>query len=152
MVAVSSDPTTEPAGFSTEVEVRYAETDQMGVVHHAVYPVWFELARTRLCAQSGFPYIDIEEMGYALMVTALELRFRRSATYGDTVSIGCRLTRFASRALRFDYEVTREGEPLATGSTDHVWIDRRTGRPCRAPKDLREAFESLADRSDPPAG
>ena len=65
-----------------DVEVRYAETDQMGVVHHANYVIWFELARTSLCALSGFHYAEIEALGYLLMVTGVEVRYHRPARYG----------------------------------------------------------------------
>jgi acyl-CoA thioester hydrolase len=126
------------------VEVRYAETDQMGVVHHAVYAVWFEMARTALCVETGFHYAEIERLGYLLMVTGLEVRFVKPARYGETVDVTCRLERLASRALRFAYEVTRGGERLATGSTDHLWVARESGRPCRIPEVLRPGFEALS--------
>jgi acyl-CoA thioester hydrolase len=128
----------------TEIEVRYAETDQMGVVHHANYVVWFELARTRLCALSGFHYADIEKMGYLLMVTGVEVSYRRPARYGDRVRVVCWGDRLASRALRFAYEVRNGGELLVTGATDHVWVESATGRPCRIPEPLREPFRKLA--------
>ncbi len=66
-----------------DVEVRYAETDQMGVVHHANYVIWFELARTSLCSLSGFHYAEIEALGYLLMVTGVEVRYHRPARYGE---------------------------------------------------------------------
>lgn len=128
----------------TEIEVRYAETDQMGVVHHANYVVWFELARTRLCALSGFHYADIEKMGYLLMVTGVQVSYRRPARYGDTVRVLCWGERLASRGLRFAYEVRHSDELLVTGATDHVWIESATGRPCRIPEPLREPFRKLA--------
>ncbi len=132
------------------VEVRYAETDQMGVVHHAVYAVWFEMARTALCLETGFHYADIERLGYLLMVTGLEVRFGQPARYGETVEVTCRLERLASRGLRFGYEVSRAGERLATGATEHLWVSRATGRPCRIPDVLRPGFEALAaERSRP---
>ncbi|HEX7181485.1 MAG TPA: thioesterase family protein [Thermoanaerobaculia bacterium] len=134
----------EPVRSTTEVEVRYAETDQMGVVHHANYVVWFELARTRLCASSGYHYADIEKMGYLLMVTGVEVRYRRSARYGDVVRVVCWNERLGSRGLRFTYEVYKEDELLATGATEHVWIESASGRPCRIPEPLREPFRKLA--------
>ena len=134
----------EPIRTSLDIEVRYAETDQMGVVHHANYVVWFELARTRLCALSGFHYADIEKMGYLLMVTGLEVRYRRSARYGDTVTVTCWGERLASRGLRFAYEVRNGDELLATGNTDHLWIEKASGRPCRISEPLREPFVRLA--------
>jgi acyl-CoA thioester hydrolase len=134
----------EPTRCATDVEVRYAETDQMGVVHHANYIVWFELARTRLCALSGFHYADIEKMGYLLMVTGVEARYRRPARYGETVRVVCWGERLASRGVRFAYEVFHGDELLATGATDHIWIESATGRPCRTPEPLREPFRKLA--------
>ena len=128
-----------------DVEVRYAETDQMGVVHHANYVVWFELARTRLCRLTGHHYSDIERGGHLLMVTGVECRYLRSALYGDTVQIQCHLAKMGSRNLRFEYRVSREGQELARGATDHLWVKKDTGRPCRVPEDLAEAFQSLVN-------
>jgi acyl-CoA thioester hydrolase len=133
-----------PLRVELDVEVRYAETDQMGVVHHSVYLVWFELARTRLCLESGHHYADVEKLGYYLVVTRTETRFLAGATYGDTVRVVCWLDRMGSRGLRFAYEVRRGGEAIATGATEHVWVDRESGRPCRIPEVLREPFTRLA--------
>ncbi|HEV2852343.1 MAG TPA: thioesterase family protein [Thermoanaerobaculia bacterium] len=134
----------EPVRTAIDVEVRYAETDQMGIVHHANYVVWFELARTRLCSVSGFHYADVERGGYFLMVTGVEARYHRPARYGDVVQVHCWCERMGSRGLRFAYEVRNGEERLVTGATDHVWIDKATGKPCRTPEVLREPFEWLA--------
>ncbi|MGE5234695.1 MAG: acyl-CoA thioesterase [Acidobacteriota bacterium] len=133
-----------PLRTAVDIEVRYAETDQMGVVHHANYLVWFELARTRLCRESGFHYADIERLGYLLMVTGAELRYRRGAHYGDTVSVDCWLERMSSRGLRFAYEVWRGDDLLAEGATEHLWVEKASGKPCRTPAALREPFARLA--------
>ena len=138
--------TTPPVRAEVEIEVRYAETDQMGVVHHANYLVWFELARTNLCTVSGFHYAEIERLGYHLMVTAADARYRRGARYGDRLRVVAWVARLASRGLRFAYEVHRDDELLATGSTEHVWVDATTGRLCRTPEALREPFAQLAGR------
>ena len=137
-------PAPEPVELTTDVEVRYAETDQMAVVHHAQYPVWFEIARTRLCAESGWHYADIERLGFHLMVTGVEVSYRRPARYGDTVQVACSIARLGTRGLSFAYRVTRGGERLAAGATDHVWVEAATGRPCRMPEPLREPFARLA--------
>jgi acyl-CoA thioester hydrolase len=136
-----------PVRSTTEVEVRYAETDQMGVVHHANYLVWFELARTRLCTLSGFHYQEIEDLGYHLMVTSCQVDYRRGARYGDTLEIDAWLADLASRRLRFAYEVRRGVELLATGLTEHVWVEAASGRLCRTPEPLREPFARLATPS-----
>ena len=134
----------QPTSISIDVEVRYAETDQMGVVHHSNYVVWFELARTRLCATTGWHYADIEKLGYLLMVTAVEVRYRRPARYGQTVQVTCRLARLASRGLTFAYDVTLDGQLLATGKTEHIWVEMATNRPCRTPEPLQEPFARIA--------
>ena len=138
----------EPVRSTTEIEVRYAETDQMGVVHHANYVVWFELARTNLCALSGWHYADIERLGYFLMVTGVEVRYRQPARYGDAVQVVCWGERLASRGVRFAYEVRRGEDLLATGATDHVWVEIATRRPCRTPEPLRGPFQKLAGLAD----
>ena len=142
-----TEPVRTPVRGETEIEVRYAETDQMGVVHHANYVVWFEVARTRLCAASGFHYADVEKMGYLLMVTGVELSYRRSARYGDTVRVVCWTDRMMSRGLRFSYQVLKGEELLATGTTHHVWVESATGIPCLTPEPLREPFRKLAGLS-----
>ena len=134
----------EPTRCATDIEVRYVETDQMGVVHHANYIAWLELARTHLCALSGFRYADIEALGYLLMVTGVDLKYRRPARYGDTVQVICWGERLASRGVRFAYEVRRGDDLLATGHTEHVWIEAASGRPCRLPEQVRAPFERLA--------
>ncbi len=83
-------------------------------------------------------------MGYLLMVTGVEIRYRRSARYGDTVKVVCWNERLGSRGLRFAYEVRNGDEVLATGATEHVWVEAATGRPCRTPEPLREPFRRLA--------
>ncbi|MEO1084020.1 MAG: thioesterase family protein [Acidobacteriota bacterium] len=129
------------------VEVRYAETDAQGVVHHSNYIVWFELARTGLCSMSGHHYAEVEALGFYLVVTRTETRYLKGARYGDTVLVTCRIERLSSRGIRFVYEVKKEDETLATGATEHVWVDRTSGRPCRTPEVLRQPFSRLAGLS-----
>jgi acyl-CoA thioester hydrolase len=132
---------------TTDIEVRYAETDQMGIVHHSNYVVWFELARTNFCALSGHHYADIERLGFRLVVTKVEARYVAPARYGDTVRIECWIDRQGSRGVRFAYAVLRGEERLATGATEHIWCNH-DGKPCRAPEVLRQAFAAMADGED----
>lgn len=130
--------------IDTEIEVRYAETDQMGIVHHSNYVVWFEVARTRLCRETGYHYADIERMGYQLVVTRTETRHLRGARYGETVTVSSRLEKLSSRGMRFAYQV-RNGDTLLTeGATEHVWVEIASGRPCRIPAVLEAPFRALA--------
>ena len=116
----------------------------MGVVHHSVYFVWFELARTRLCLESGHHYAEIEKLGHYLVVTGAEARLLKGARYGDAIGVTCWIDRLRSRGLKFAYEVDRDGEALARGTTDHVWVERASGKPCRIPRRLEAPFASLA--------
>ena len=140
---------TDRTVHTIEAEVRYAETDQMGVVHHANYLVWLELARTALCEVSGHRYADIEKSGLFLMVTGVDVSYREPARYGDTVRVACWTERVASRALDFGYLVERKetdtapSAVLAFGSTHHNWVDRDTGRVCRVTEELETAFRAL---------
>ena len=138
-----------PTHAQVEVEVRYAETDQMGVVHHATYLVWFEVARTRLCALSGFHYAELERRGHLLMVTGAELKFRRSLRYGDTAEVTAWLDHLGSRGMKFAYEVHRTGELCVTGTTEHLWVDASSGRPMRCPAEVEAPFAALAETRSP---
>jgi acyl-CoA thioester hydrolase len=140
--------TDQPAEEAVQVEVRYAETDQMGVVHHAVYPVWFEIARTRLCERTGYHYSEIEELGFRLMVTALTVDYRKPARYGSFVDVKCTIARLATRGITFSYQIESGGQRLATGTTTHVWISVDRGRPCRIPEMLAAPFRKLVGSSD----
>lgn len=130
-----------------EFEVRYAETDRMGIVHHANYLVWFELARTRFCSDAGMPYPQIEELGYFMIITQAQQNYRQSATYGDTVKVACWLDWVASRGLQFGYRVSRGEQVLTTGYTRHLWVKRESRRPCSMPEVLREPYLALAHQT-----
>ena len=117
----------------------------MGVVHHANYIVWCELARTRLCLEAGFHYAEIEKRGLLLLVTGVHLTYRAPARYGDSVRVACWVERVGSRGVTFEYRVEL-GRPadavlLATASTEHVWVDAGTRRTVRFPEELRAPFE-----------
>jgi acyl-CoA thioester hydrolase len=114
------------------------------VVHHSNYLVWFELARTALCRLGGRGYHEIERDGHWLMVTGAELRYRAGARYGDVVQVECWIDQLKSRTLAFRYEVRRLGDLLASGTTDHVWVEAATRRPCRLPESVRSDFERMA--------
>jgi len=116
----------------------------MGVVHHANYIIWFEQARTELCKGSGYHYSEIEELGYFLIVTGVEVRYAKAAHYGTTVQVECWLDRMSSRGLRFAYEVRCDDQKLASGATEHLWVNQETGKPCRTPEPFREPFARLA--------
>lgn len=124
------------------VEVRYAETDQMGVVHHAVYVVWMEAARVEFLKRLGIPYHELERSGIRLPVVELGVTYRASASFGQVVAVSCRLSGVASRAASFRYAVERNGRLLAEGYTRHVCCDL-DGRVVPFPEDLRKLLEGV---------
>lgn len=134
----------------TQVTVRYAETDMMGVVYHGNYLPWFEIGRTTLLREQGLPYRQLEEDGFRLPVLEVAVKYLRPAIYDDTVTIVTTLRERPLLRIRLEYEVYRGEELLATGSTVHAFIDR-SGRPVRPPA----AFSAtMADRfpATPSAG
>lgn len=127
--------------FNTELQVRYAETDMMGVVHHAVYPVWFEVGRTDLMRELGLPYHEVEARGYYLMLSGLNVEYRRAARYGDALTLTTTVHEVRSRTMTFRYELRKADELLATGETRHIATDK-TYRPARLPDDVLELFSA----------
>jgi acyl-CoA thioester hydrolase len=138
----------------SRVRVRYAETDQMGVVYHTHYLVWCEIGRTDFIRQFGATYADLERQGLILPVVDVHVRYLASARYDDTVRIETTLERAGSRFLTFAYEIFREaqgeaeveggGEHLATASVRLVAVDPR-GRPTQVPAELRDRFRAVLD-------
>lgn len=127
--------TLPPLQSRSDLRVRYAETDAMGVAHHANYPVWFEVGRTDLMRELGLPYTEVEARGFFLMLSGLNVEYRRAARYDDALTLLTRLSSVRSRTLTFHYEVMRGDERLATGETRHIATDRAY-RPARLPEDV----------------
>lgn len=127
---------------STTLRVRYAETDQMGVVYYANYLVWFEIGRSEFCRAHGFEYRDMErEDGLCIIVAEASCRYKASAHYDDEIVVKTCLRAVRKRVLIFEYEVYRQADNvlLAEGETTHVIVNRE-GRPCALPEKYREAF------------
>jgi len=110
----------------TEIRVRYAETDKMGIVHHANYLIWFEAGRSDLCRARGFSYKEMEEQDNALMVVAESyVRYKSPAFYEDLLTIRTQVAEVRSRSIRFIYEIVRDNDDtlLAEGETLHLVTD-----------------------------
>jgi acyl-CoA thioester hydrolase len=129
---------------SSEIRVRYAETDKMGVAHHASYLAWFEVGRVELLRALGMSYRDLEDSGVFFPVLEVGCRFRRPAYFDDRLQISAGAERPGRARLRFRYRVTRvtDGTLVAEGWTTHASTDAH-GRPGRLPaKVLRRLEES----------
>jgi len=114
------------------IRVRYAETDQMGVVYHGNYFVWFETARVEMLDTLGWPYIELEKAGYRLPVIECSATFQRPAHFDDRLCIHCLISERPGLRIKVAYKVYREEELLAEGFTHHVFIDAQ-GRPAKPP-------------------
>lgn len=121
---------------SIAVRVRYGETDQMGVVYHANYLLYFELARTELLRAAGVAYSDLEKKGLFLVVTEASCRYHAAAHYDELLQVSCRVAATGKARVRFEYGVHGPGGNLLTqGHTELATVDSGK-RPVRMPEDL----------------
>jgi acyl-CoA thioester hydrolase len=118
------------------IRVRYAETDRMGLLHHANYLVYFEQGRIELLRSSGMAYKDLEDQGYLLVLTQIEVRYKSPARYDDLLTLRTRVERTTAVRIDHRYELLREGTLLAEGKTTLACIDR-AGRLQALPDSLR---------------
>jgi acyl-CoA thioester hydrolase len=126
----------------TRLQVRYAETDQMGVVYHANYLIWMEVGRVDYCKSIGFSYKNMErEDGIVLAVVEAHCRYRHPARYDDEVVVKTWIADATPRGVRFGYELRRsqDGRILATAETRHVFCGRDM-RPARLPAKYHARF------------
>ncbi|MGI8555064.1 MAG: acyl-CoA thioesterase [Pyrinomonadaceae bacterium] len=110
----------------TQIRVRYAETDKMGVVHHSNYAIWFEIGRSEFCRARGFSYREMEDKeDVSLVVAELYCRYTSPAFYEDELTVRTKIGELRSRTLRFVYEIYRafDNTILAEGETLHVVTD-----------------------------
>ena len=135
--------------FETRLRVRYAETDQMGVVYHSNYLIWFEVGRVELLRQLGFTYKEMEATDECFIaVVDARCRFKAPARYDDCILVRTRLKNVRDSLIHFGYEIVREpdGTLLAEGETTHIVTDADLNR--RAlPERYREVFKAVLDRS-----
>ncbi|EIT86862.1 thioesterase family protein [Fictibacillus macauensis ZFHKF-1] len=114
----------------TTVDVRYAETDQMGVVYHANYLVWFEIGRTVYIEDLGFQYAQMEQDGVLSPVTEAHVHYKKPLRYPDRATISTWVAAYNGVKVHYHYEIHNEkGELCLTGSTVHVCVDKDTFRP-----------------------
>jgi acyl-CoA thioester hydrolase len=132
---------TPPLSSAHELRVRYAETDQMGVVYHANYLAWCEVGRTEFIRERGLPYAELERQGCGLAIMDAALRFHAPARYDDRIRVVTTLAELRSRTVRFEYviEHAETGAKLVTAST--TLIGRSLdGRVVSFPPVLRRAL------------
>jgi len=125
--------------FSTEIAVRFAETDAQGVAHNATYLVWFEVARIAYLARFRGGYKGIQDEGYEALTTETHVRYLRPVHFDDRIRVHARCGDIRGARFRYDYVLTRGDEVVADGWTQHAVVDRETFRPTRVPAWLAEA-------------
>ena len=132
----------EPAFVDTQVNVRYAETDQMGIVYYANYLVWFEVGRVAWCRARGFQYRDLEaQHGRMMVVAEASCRYKAPARFEDDILIRTAVRSATDKVVQFVYEIRhlQTARLLATGESKHVVTDRDF-RPARLPEPIRKLF------------
>lgn len=140
--------------YKHNLRVLYQDTDQMGVVHHANYVGWFEIARTEMIRNAGISYNEVEKLGLILPVLDINISYRQPAYYDDLLTIFTKITDFSPVRLEFAYEVRRaneeledEGDLLATCSTLHMWLDKKWKR-TRIDQSAPKLFELIKQNSN----
>ncbi|MGH3073203.1 MAG: acyl-CoA thioesterase [Gaiellaceae bacterium] len=134
----------EGYNFSTEVVVRFAETDAQAIAHHASFVVWLEVARVAYLAEHAGGYLAIQAQGIEAMTTEVNVRYHRAARFDDRLRIWARCVDLRGARFRYEYAVERigpggTGELVAEGSTSHATVDAITHRPVRVPPWFLEA-------------
>ena len=132
--------------FSTDLTVRFSETDAQGVVHNAVYLVWFEIARIAYLAQFPGGYKGLVEQGVDATTTEAHVRYLDGTRFGDELRVHVRATDLRGARFRFEYVIERAGEPaglVADGWTAHACVSAETLRPTRMPAWLAEAIAGV---------
>ena len=132
----------------SRVRVRYAETDQMGVVYHANHFIWFEIGRVELMRQLGFAYRDMErDHGCFIPVVDARCRYKAPARYDDEIIIRTQLRNVRESVIHFGYELVRasDGEVLAEGETMHMILDAKM-KPTPLPPDILKSFREAAGK------
>lgn len=124
----------------TAIRVRYQETDQMGVVYHTNYLVWFEVGRTEMMREHGFSYRDLEKTGLLLPVVDIRCKYEYPARYDDPVIIRTKISQFNRSKIVFAYEAVHQetGRRLAKGESIHLWVDKEMKR-----VNLKQAYPEL---------
>jgi len=132
----SAEAMSQVDSCDTTIRVRYAETDRMGLLHHANYAVYFEIGRTELLRARGENYRDIEDAGFFLVIVDLECKFRQPARYDDELTLRTSVARVTHVKIVHEYKLMRDGVLLAEGRTTLACVDRE-GKPQALPGTLR---------------
>jgi acyl-CoA thioester hydrolase len=138
----------EGFSFSTDVRIRFAETDAQGIAHHASFIVWLEVARVAYLAKHAGGYQAIREHGIEALTTEVRIRYHRAAYFDETLRVWTRCVDLRGARFTYEYRIERDGELVADGYTRHATVERESYRPTRVPAWLADAISS----AEPSAG
>jgi acyl-CoA thioester hydrolase len=125
--------------FSTDIAVRFAETDAQGIAHNAAYLVWYEVARIEYLARFRDGYKGLQAEGYEALTTETHVRYLKAVFFDDRLRIHARCVDVRGARFRYEYVLERDGDVVADGWSQHAVVDRETLRPTRFPVWLAEA-------------
>ncbi|HEX3806585.1 MAG TPA: thioesterase family protein [Gaiellaceae bacterium] len=128
--------------FSTDVKVRFAETDAQGIAHNSNYFVWFEVARVEYLARYAGGYQRLRDLGIEAVVLETHVRYLEPAKFDERLIVHARCLDVRGARFRYEYAIERDGKPIADGWTAHATVDAATMRPTRVPSWLQEAIAS----------
>jgi len=130
--------------FKHQLRVRYAETDKMGYVYYGNYATYYEVARTEMLRSTGISYKQLEDIGIMLPVINMSTTFIKAAVYDDLITINIFIKEKPGIRIKFEYELyNAEGELLNTGTTQLVFVNMKSGSPCRPPKIFMDEMAPL---------
>jgi acyl-CoA thioester hydrolase len=138
----------EGFSFSTDVKIRFAETDAQGIAHHASFVVWLEVARVEFLAMYAGGYRAIRERGIEALTTEVCVRYHRAAYFDETLRVWARCVDVRGARFTYEYRIERDGELVADGYTRHATVERESYRPTRVPAWLATAI-ATAESSAP---
>ena len=130
----------EGFAFSTDIRIRFAETDAQGIAHHASFVVWLEVARVAILESFAGGYQAIRDRGIEALTTEVDVRYHRAAYFDETLTVWTRCVDVRGARFTYEYRIERDSELVADGFTKHAAVDRETYRPTRIPDWLVEAL------------
>ncbi|MGE8080901.1 acyl-CoA thioesterase [Peribacillus loiseleuriae] len=135
-----------------KIEVRYAETDQMGVVYHANYVIWLEIGRTQLIKDLGFNYAEMEADGILSPVIDIQVSYKKPLRYGETATVKTWIESYDGLRVVYGYEILNENEELAVSARSaHVCVKKESFRPISIKRhlpDWHEAYETNKKKNE----
>ncbi|MCE5249488.1 acyl-CoA thioesterase [bacterium] len=132
--------------FHTQIRVRYSEIDKLGIAHNSHYLTWFEVARTELLRSYDLTYNELEKTGFHFPLVEAGVKYMKPVLYDDVLTVVSSVMHKPGVRVRIDYKIHKDGEIVATGFTEHAFVDDNL-RPMRPPKNVRDKLLIVWDHS-----